>query len=518
MGWDQYVSVQVKTTQVTFFYGDPFSMNQMVHLFEKALANSYPLPCLARHLYDDRRKENDMQRMTSLTIFLSFVLVSSGWAQSGSVIRLSIGQVQMRRAGSMEWEAASNGMRLAPGDSVRTLGDGRCELSLAGNRTIRVESNASLTIPKSKYNDDESIGYLDLLFGKLWAGIEGLRGQKTRFVIRTPNALGGVKGTTFWVVHDRIAGTTDWSLLEGELEIHSRRQGIEKVVLTAGERVQVNKLKLIGSKEKFDPAPGLKTFRRFFFQKSEGSGVETPLSPEVKRILSEEGRLVNSLRRFSSRPAVTSQNKVVPAMVQFANQVANRSLKLGSDLNQALRNAPIAQVRQAKKQYGGHHAAILKYYQIIVRAPYGQDGESSEGNEVPPIEEKGDGQSDSDEDDKGPQNLGFLRQGIAEMNAIGRRIASIPKVKSVPRGLYRKLDSSSKKVTRKYSRLRPITPQAQKMYNDFTRARQRVFIIIRRRGGTVGSSSTVDNSGSDGGDNTSPDIGTKRMPPSLKNR
>ena len=450
-----------------------------------------------------------MQRMTTIAFFLAFVLVSSGWAQSGSIIRLSIGQVEIRRAGSTMWEGAKSGTRLAPGDSVRTLGDGRCELSLAGNRTIRVESNASLTIPKSKYNNDESIGYLDLLFGKLWAGIKGLRGRKTRFVIRTPNALGGVKGTTFWVSHDRIAGSTDWALLEGALEIHSRKKGVDKVMLSAGEQVKVNRFKLIGLKQKFDPAPGLKAFRRFFYQRSAAPGVQQKLSGNVTKILAEEVKLVNSIRRFSRRPAVVAQSQVSPPMRRFANQVVGRSLKLGADLDKALQGAPMAQVRQAKKQYAGHHAAILKYYQTIVKAPYGQEPletEESSLDRKPGIrrEEK--------------QDLGFLRQGIAEMNAIGRRIASIPKNQAVPRALYRKLDRSSKKVTRRYSKLRPITPQAQKMYNDFARARQRVFIIIRRRPGSGPSSggSGGGNTGGDSGKGEPPPKGPNNMPPPLR--
>ena len=447
-----------------------------------------------------------MQRMTTIAIFLAFVLVSSGWAQSGSIIRLSIGQVEIRRAGSTMWEGAKSGTRLAPGDSVRTLGDGRCELSLAGNRTIRVESNASLTIPKSKYNNEESIGYLDLLFGKLWAGIKGLRGRKTRFVIRTPNALGGVKGTTFWVSHDRMAGSTDWALLEGSLEIHSRKKGVGRVMLSAGEQVKVNKFKLIGLKQKFDPAPGLKTFRRFFYQRSAAPGTQKVLPGNVTKILVEEGKLANSIRRFSRRPAVVSQNKVSPAMQRFANQVVGRSLKLGADLDKALQGSPMAEARQAKKQYAGYHAAILKYYQAIIKAPYGEESISNEEDRKPGIrrEEK--------------QDLGFLRQGIAEMNAIGRRIASIPKNKTVPRALYRKLDRSSKKVTRKYSKLRPITTQAQKMYNDFARARQRVFIIIRRRPGSgpVGSGGTGDDNSGGAPGNSDPTKGPKNMPPPLR--
>ena len=434
-------------------------------------------------------------------------MTGNSWAQKGSVIRLAVGQVQVRRAGSTLWEAASTGTRLTAGDAVRTLGDGRCELTLAGNRTLRVESNASLTIPKSKYNSEESIGYVDLLFGKLWAGIKGLRSGSTRFVIRTPNALGGVKGTTFWVTHDRMSGNTDWALLEGKLEILSRRKGVPSTVLSAGEQVRVNKFKMVMEKQRFDPAPGLKAFRRFFFQKSAAPMQQEPTSPKVAKILAEELKLVNSLRRFSNRPAVSANRKAAPAMVTFSNKVVAKSQSLGLELERALRGLPAAAARSARQQYKGHHGAILNYYRVITGSPYNSAGTQ---NTAP---QQNNNQPTGRNDKQRPQKLGFLRQGINEMNMLARKIAATPKHKAVPRGLYRRLDSTNKKVTRKYSKLRPITPEAQKMYNDFTRARQRVFIVIKRRGGIAPSSG-----GSDPIPNTEPPQTGQgsQLPPPLK--
>ncbi len=133
------------------------------------------------------------------------------------VIYIAVGKVEIRRPGWHNWERAQPGTRVTSGTEVRTLEDGRCELDIQGDEhesVIRMETNAHLLVPTPQEKKDETV--IELLLGRLWAGIKSWRAGD-RLIVRTPNAIGGVKGTEFEVSYN--GSQTTFNVIKGEVEV-----------------------------------------------------------------------------------------------------------------------------------------------------------------------------------------------------------------------------------------------------------------------------------------------------------
>jgi hypothetical protein len=101
-----------------------------------------------------------------------------------------------------EWQAAKDGMVILPGDQVRTSANSSVEVLLDGNKTAQVEVKEGSLFRINKAETDPVTGdkttLLDLAMGKVLVHVEKLEGR-SKFEVKTPTALTGVRGTTFEV-------------------------------------------------------------------------------------------------------------------------------------------------------------------------------------------------------------------------------------------------------------------------------------------------------------------------------
>jgi len=101
-----------------------------------------------------------------------------------------------------EWQAAKDGMVILPGDQVRTASQSSVEVLLDGGKVGVVEIKGGSLFRVSKAETDPVMGdkttLLDLAVGKVMVHVEKLKGN-SRFEVKTPTALTGVRGTTFEV-------------------------------------------------------------------------------------------------------------------------------------------------------------------------------------------------------------------------------------------------------------------------------------------------------------------------------
>ncbi len=102
-----------------------------------------------------------------------------------------------------EWQAAKDGMVIMPGDVVKTASAGSVEVMLDGGKVghVEVKAGSLFRINKAETNPatGEKTTLLELAVGKLIAHVEKLQGN-SKFEVRTPTALTGVRGTVFEVV------------------------------------------------------------------------------------------------------------------------------------------------------------------------------------------------------------------------------------------------------------------------------------------------------------------------------
>ncbi|MDD5226781.1 MAG: FecR family protein, partial [Candidatus Omnitrophica bacterium] len=101
-----------------------------------------------------------------------------------------------------EWQAAKDGMVILPGDQVRTASQSSVEVLLDNGKVGVVEVKGGSLFRISKAETDPVMGdkttLLDLAVGKVMVHVEKLKGN-SRFEVKTPTALTGVRGTTFEV-------------------------------------------------------------------------------------------------------------------------------------------------------------------------------------------------------------------------------------------------------------------------------------------------------------------------------
>jgi len=101
-----------------------------------------------------------------------------------------------------DWRSAKDGMVIIPGDEVKTAEKDSVEIILDGGKVGRVEVKEESLFRIQKADTDPVTGdkttLLDLALGKILVKAESLKGN-SKFEVRTPTALTGVRGTIFEV-------------------------------------------------------------------------------------------------------------------------------------------------------------------------------------------------------------------------------------------------------------------------------------------------------------------------------
>jgi len=112
------------------------------------------------------------------------------------------GSVSVRLSGALS-VPAEIGMEMGQGDAVITGADAFALVRLEGMETATVEvgENTKVLLSELLMNEAESsqTTLLDLAMGKILIKADKLHSEKSKFEIKTPTSVVGVRGTTFEV-------------------------------------------------------------------------------------------------------------------------------------------------------------------------------------------------------------------------------------------------------------------------------------------------------------------------------
>jgi hypothetical protein len=113
------------------------------------------------------------------------------------------------KIGAGRWAAAKTGMTLTQGDSIRTKAKSLAILDLDGqakSAKVEVKENSLLNLAELAENKAEGAQktLLDLSLGKILIKVQKLRQDKSKFEVKTPTSIVGVRGTTFSVAVEAI--------------------------------------------------------------------------------------------------------------------------------------------------------------------------------------------------------------------------------------------------------------------------------------------------------------------------
>jgi len=147
-----------------------------------------------------------LSRVLLLAVFCLSLFVVPSWAAESpakAVITEMSGDAKVKM-GDADWNAAEIGMVLPTGSSVKTGSGAMAVLSLEGGEEaayVEVKENSELKIAElfNQISEGSKKTLLDLAIGEILITSKKLQTEKSKFEVKTPTSIVGVRGTTFSV-------------------------------------------------------------------------------------------------------------------------------------------------------------------------------------------------------------------------------------------------------------------------------------------------------------------------------
>ncbi|KJS85814.1 MAG: hypothetical protein JM58_07725 [Peptococcaceae bacterium BICA1-8] len=131
------------------------------------------------------------------------------------------GEVLVKKIGGEKTFNAFNGMSLVQGDSIITKEGASVIIEVDDETNITIDENTQININELSQDNTKQNKKTNfyLSAGQVWSSIKKKLNSGSDFLIRTPTALMGVRGTEFVVGYNQNGTTT--SVLEGTVSVSS---------------------------------------------------------------------------------------------------------------------------------------------------------------------------------------------------------------------------------------------------------------------------------------------------------
>ncbi|MCK4810382.1 MAG: FecR domain-containing protein [Candidatus Omnitrophica bacterium] len=184
-------------------------------------------------------------RITGISFIIVLILSAGSILWAAEIIYLE-GKVEVKRKKEKDWEKATLGMKLEPGDMLWTRGiDSRVDVDLdeedKGKNIFKLDGNTQSILRADA--DPSQIDSVDLDYGDLFAKIEKIEGDST-FDVYTLTAVAGVRGTDWGVSTNKEEEESDISCYKGRIYVKAfDEEGrlLAKIDVDAGYTVHVKK-------------------------------------------------------------------------------------------------------------------------------------------------------------------------------------------------------------------------------------------------------------------------------------
>ncbi|MBF0493533.1 MAG: FecR domain-containing protein [Candidatus Omnitrophica bacterium] len=133
------------------------------------------------------------------------VHLQQGFCENASVVSVE-GSVDVSTTG-VQWAKATAGMLLGEGAIIKTGPDSKAVIRLEGGEEgadVELKPNSNLTLSelfkgKDAADPESHKTLLDLSVGEVLIKAKKLQSEKSKFEVKTPTSIVGVRGTTFSV-------------------------------------------------------------------------------------------------------------------------------------------------------------------------------------------------------------------------------------------------------------------------------------------------------------------------------
>ena len=121
--------------------------------------------------------------------------------RTASIVSID-GSAQVKPSGQASFNAASVGMVLNEGDTIKTASKSWVLLNVNGKgqtATVEVKENSQMILAELLVDPKagSSKTLLDLAMGEVLIKAQKVHGEQSKFEVKTPTSIVGVRGTTF---------------------------------------------------------------------------------------------------------------------------------------------------------------------------------------------------------------------------------------------------------------------------------------------------------------------------------
>lgn len=136
-----------------------------------------------------------------VSVFVLLFSLSSASAESRSgKVTTSQGTVEVK-IGETKWAPAEIGMVLKEGDMIRTQTNSSTTVEIENAGLVEIKPNSELELMEltTDKNDNSRRTIIDLSLGEVLIKAKKLNNKKSKFEVKTPTSVVGVRGTAFSV-------------------------------------------------------------------------------------------------------------------------------------------------------------------------------------------------------------------------------------------------------------------------------------------------------------------------------
>ncbi len=128
--------------------------------------------------------------------------------------------------------------------------------------------------------------------------------KTSRFIIKTPSAVAGVRGTDFYISYNPEKFETEQATITGEVEVEKLQTG-EKVLVKPGKQVEVKQLKKVVAEEIKRQLKEGKDIKEIQASVKEFKPLKMAvIKPETKEVIRQTSVIAKDDKDFASRGAV----------------------------------------------------------------------------------------------------------------------------------------------------------------------------------------------------------------------
>lgn len=114
------------------------------------------------------------------------------------------GKAEVKLAGQTSWAAVQSGAILNEGDTLKTDANSKATLAIGSKSevgTVEVSERSQLLLSSMMFDQkaNTSKTLLDLAMGEVLVKAQKVQGEQSKFEVKTPTSIVGVRGTVFRV-------------------------------------------------------------------------------------------------------------------------------------------------------------------------------------------------------------------------------------------------------------------------------------------------------------------------------